>query len=188
MDIKQHKQFLLSEIKVNDPFGVDSLVNKLTSKDELEETLGEIGYHWGTYASIKGYIEQISNDYNVDWDIARSAIDKIYEKYKEHIVEYDADEHEDEDLDEDVSNFKIGQTSQSDGHKTTVTDVDPTTQSVTWSVKKDITDKEVWDDLTKVIRKFEVIKTKDFHSRPKLIQLIIDLKTIRNKFSRTIQK
>ena len=91
-------------------------------------------------------------------------------------------------LNEDVSKFKIGQTSQSGGHKSTVTDVDPTTQSVTWNIKKDITDKEIWDDLTKLIKKFETVQVKDFHSRPKLIQLIKDLKTIRNKFSRTVVK
>jgi hypothetical protein len=91
-------------------------------------------------------------------------------------------------INEDVSGFNVGQTKQSDGHKSTVTDVDPTTQSVTWNITKELGDKEIWDDLTKIIRKFETVQVKDFHSRPKLIQLVKDLKSIRNKFSRTVVK
>jgi len=91
-------------------------------------------------------------------------------------------------LGEDVRDFKIGQTSEKGGRKTTVTDIDPETQSVTWSVKKDIGDEEIYKNLSDLISKFEKVQTKDFHSRPKLIQLIKDLKTIRNKFSRTVQK
>jgi len=91
-------------------------------------------------------------------------------------------------LNEDVSDFNIGQSSETGGRRTTVTDIDPETQSVTWSVKKEVDDSTIHKDLTDLINKFEKVQLKDFHSRPKLIQLVKDLKSIRNKFSRTVVK
>lgn len=81
--------------------------------------------------------------------------------------------------------LKVGDTNKSGGRTTTVTDIDPETQSITWKINKEIDDNEVYDDMTKLIDKFSKVQLKDFHSRPKLIQLIKDLKSIRNKFKRT---
>jgi hypothetical protein len=91
-------------------------------------------------------------------------------------------------LNEDVSDFHIGQSSETGGRKTTVTDIDPETQSITWSVKKEVDNSTIHKDLSDLITKFEKVQLKDFHSRPKLIQLVKDLKSIRNKFSRTVVK
>ena len=92
------------------------------------------------------------------------------------------------DLLEGIEDFHIGKTTNTGDNKTTITDVDQETGSVTWSVKKDISDNEIHKDISSLIKKFETIQVKEFHSRPKLIQLIKDLKTIRNKFSRSIPK
>lgn len=176
-EIKRMQQLagLLNEIKVNNP-----ILKEL--KDELIDVINSYREDEGgddkTYDSV---IDQINQAGNKDQLLSIMSLFLSDEELaKEYIQGYS--------ISEDVSGFNIGQTKTSDGHKTTVTDVDDTTQSVTWSVTKELTDKEIWDDLTKLIKKFETIQTKDFHSRPKLIQLLKDLKTIRNKFSRTIPK
>lgn len=88
-------------------------------------------------------------------------------------------------LSEDVRDFAIGKSTNTSQGKTVVTDIDPETQSVTWSIKKEVNDEDIYKDLTNLIKKFENAQLKDFHSKPKLIQLVKDLKTIRNKFKRT---
>jgi len=184
MDIKQHKQFLLSEIKINNPLRSKwekYIIEELNNWEYEESVTWDLPVSKNEEKELQNNIDKNNGDLRITIDGWPLAIYNGGTGFEFEVMD-------DKNLDEDVSNFKVGQTKQSDGHKSTVTDVNTTTQSVTWDIKKDITDKEIWDDLTKIIRKFETIQVKDFHSRPKLIQLIKDLKTIRNKFSRTIQK
>ncbi len=161
MDIIKQKQFLLSEITINQPGNLKKFTDYMHILDFFG---GELPLRY----------EQAKQE------ALRSGYELTLQEYTQ------ADQNS--TMREDVSDFSIGSSKQSDGHKSTVTDVDPTTQSVTWKIEKEIDETEIWNDLNKVIKKFETIQTKHFHSKPKLIQLIKDLKTIRNKFSRTITK
>jgi hypothetical protein len=89
------------------------------------------------------------------------------------------------EINEDIGDFKVGDKTKSGNRTTTVTDINPETGSVTWVVDKGINDEEIYEDMTKLIDKFSRVQLKDFHQRPKLIQLVKDLKSIRNKFKRT---
>lgn len=182
MDIKQHKQFLLSEIKVNDPNKLDLVKNDgeydYVDTDLIKRIL--IKRYPRYEEEIDSYCEDIDDTSGYE-DINLKDLYEDFETYSGYIDDED-------ELDEGVDDFHIGQTSNNNGIKTTVKDVDNTTQSVTWDVKKEVTDQDIHKKMTQLINDFEKVKLKDFHSRPKLIQLVKDLKTIRNKFSRTIQK
>lgn len=180
MDIKQHKEFLLSEIKVNNPT-INPIINKY--KNIIDGAIREyknLG-HNNAGGSLYDYIcNTLDNDIDDEWDNYLSFEEQ---EQLEKDINYYA-----KNLHEGVDDFHIGQTSNNNGIKTTVKDIDTTTQSVTWDVKKEVTDEDIHKKLTQLISDFEKVKLKDFHSRPKLIQLVKDLKTIRNKFSRTIPK
>lgn len=87
---------------------------------------------------------------------------------------------------EDNDWFKVGDKTKSPQGPTIVVHSDPETKSVTWDIKKEITEEEIYKDLSNLISKFESVQLKSFHQKPKLIQLIKSLKTIRNKFKRQI--
>lgn len=175
MDIKQYKQFLLSEIKVTDPSAQYMIIDW-----ERDEPI-----------MFKGNLQQVKKTWWNWLEGGHMENETLYsqEEYDKEMEDMgDDDLFDDENLDEGVDDFHIGQTSNNNGIKTTVKDVDNITQSVTWDVKKEVTDADIHKKMTQLINDFEKVKLKDFHSRPKLIQLVKDLKTIRNKFSRTIPK
>lgn len=183
MEIRDSKNFLLKEIKINNPsYGGLSMEDFLDYKDKAEE-------------EFDNYSENISDDEREEFDRYSNQVEnsKNVKDIDDALLWlFSGDPNTLSDfkngLSEDVRDFNIGQTSNNNGIKTTVTDVEPETQSVTWDVKKEITDEDIHKKMSSLINDFEKIKLKDFHSRPKLIQLIRDLKTIRNKFSRTIPK
>jgi Icc-related predicted phosphoesterase len=90
-------------------------------------------------------------------------------------------------LSENLERFPIGKETNSGTGKTIVTDYDPETQSVTWKVKKDFDEDEIYDDLTKIIEKLEKVAVNRFHKNPKLTLLIKDLKTTRNRLKRSMK-
>jgi len=167
-EIKRLQQLagIITEIKVNNPLNYEKIFDECWGQalDEVGEFSGGNDFE----------DEEVENESEVS-EYARELFKQRTGK------EYD-------DLNEDVSDFNIGQSSETGGRRTTVTDIDPETQSVTWSVKKEVDDSTIHKDLTDLISKFEKVQLKDFHSRPKLIQLVKDLKSIRNKFSRTVVK
>lgn len=167
-EIKRLQQLagILSEIRVNKPMDYEKIWDECWGQalDEVGEFSGGNDFE----------DEEVENESEVS-EYARELFKQRTGK------EYD-------DLNEDVSDFNIGQSSETGGRRTTVTDIDPETQSVTWSVKKEVDDSTIHKDLSDLINKFEKVQLKDFHSRPKLIQLVKDLKSIRNKFSRTVVK
>lgn len=87
-------------------------------------------------------------------------------------------------LKEDIGDFQIGKTTTTDTGKTTITDIDPETQSVTWKVNKDLTDDDIHRDLSKLIDKLES-NQKRYHDQKRIKQLLQKLKFIRNTFKRT---
>ena len=87
----------------------------------------------------------------------------------------------------EVSKFKVGDKSRSGDITTQVTDVDDETQSVTWDVKNEITDETIRKDLSSLITKFEKVHMKNFHDKPKLAGLVKELRSIRNRFTRTMK-
>ena len=90
-------------------------------------------------------------------------------------------------LSEDLERFPIGKITKQGINKTTVTDYNPETQSVTWKVEKDFDEDEIYDDLTKIIENLEKVAVKKFHKNPKLTILIKELKTTRNRLKRSIK-
>jgi len=188
-EIKRLQQLagIITEVKVNNPLTKGLSMEefyelRLGVEEEFENYRENIGEN--EIEDFNNYLDKVENTDTIqDLD---DALEWLYSGDKSQVEE--TKDHILKGLQEDVSKFKVGQTTQAGGHKSTVTDVDPTTQSVTWNIKKEISDKEIWDDLTKLLNKFEAIHLKDFHSRPKLNSLIRDLKTLRNKFSRTVVK
>jgi len=87
----------------------------------------------------------------------------------------------------EVSKFKVGDKSRKGDITTTVTGVDDETQSVSWDVKNEITDETIRKDLSSLISKFENVHMKNFHDKPKLSGLVKELRSIRNRFSRTMK-
>lgn len=87
-------------------------------------------------------------------------------------------------LREDIKDFQIGKTTETPSGKTTITDIDPETQSVTWTVNKDLTDSDIHRDLSKLINKLES-NQKRYHDQKRIKQLLQKLKFIRNTFKRT---
>lgn len=87
-------------------------------------------------------------------------------------------------LREDIKDFQIGKTTETPSGKTTITDIDPETQSVTWTVNKDLTDSDIHRDLSKLIDKLES-NQKRYHDQKRIKQLLQKLKFIRNTFKRT---
>ncbi len=188
----------LNEIKVNQPLSPElqtefNFWTKLHAEEGLDNLYSGTGE--GEYRDESELTNQEINDF-------RDKIKPNYSQEDEHYIWYNnSDElngysklsggiidREGNGLNEDVSDFNIGQSSNTGSRKTTVTDIDPETQSVTWSVKKEVDNDTIHKDLSDLITKFEKVQLIDFHSRPKLIQLVKDLKTIRNKFSRTVVK
>ena len=182
-EIKRLQQLagIITEIKVNNPNKLDLTKNNgeydYVDTDIVKRILME------KYPIYEDEIDSYCADIDETSGYENIGLKDLYEDFEIYLGYIDDDE-----LDEDVSDFNIGQSSETGGRRTTVTDIDPETQSVTWSVKKEVDDSTIHKDLTDLINKFEKVQLKDFHSRPKLIQLVKDLKSIRNKFSRTVVK
>ena len=83
-------------------------------------------------------------------------------------------------LEIDRRRFKVGDVKRKGDITTKVTDIDDTTNSVSWDVKSEITDDTIKKDLTSLINKFDKYKDQD-----KLKELVRELRSIRNRFSRT---
>lgn len=102
LDIKQDKinegkYSFLAEIKIEKP---THLYNILTSKENLENTLGDIGYGYGTFGDIKEVIEQYSQEYNKSWEEVEDTLRRIEEEYKDQIEEWTDEDEDEEELEE----------------------------------------------------------------------------------------
>jgi hypothetical protein len=87
-------------------------------------------------------------------------------------------------LDEDIKDFQIGQTSKTKTGKHIITDINPETQSVTWVINNKINDSDIHDDLSNLINKLEGYR-EDYNNEKRLNSLLQKLKFIRNTFKRT---
>lgn len=179
MDISKHKQHLLSEIKINNPvLGKLSMEEFLDYKDRAQD-------------EFYNYEENISEEEREDFDRYNNQIensntlkdidDALLWLYSGDQKNVDAIKN---GLQEDISGFEIGKTTQTNTGKTTVTAIDPETQSVTWKVDKDITNDDIHKDLSVLINKLELYKKK-YPDTQKLLSLIQKIKFIRNTFKRS---
>jgi hypothetical protein len=91
-------------------------------------------------------------------------------------------------LQEELGDFKLGQSKSTSTGKHTITDIDDTTGSITWKIEKEFDEDEIYNDLTKIIEKLEKIALNKFHKNPKLTILIKELKTTRNRLKRNIKE
>jgi hypothetical protein len=178
MDITDAKNRLLKEIKVNSPIPTFEMWDKLKLSiyNIMESQSSNIFKE--EYFSI---ISKITNGWGLNWN-ELSNVEKVqlYSQMKKLLNKYS--------INEELGDFKLGQSKSTSTGKHTITDMDDTTGSVTWKISKDLDEEEIYNDLTKIIEKLDKIKINKFHKNTKAYQLTKDLKTIRNKLSRTIVK
>ena len=175
MNIRDAKNRLLSEIKVNNPNPTFEIWEKL--KLSIYDIMDN---SWSEELDTEYFsmINKITNGFGLDWNKLSNPkraelinnTKKLLDKYK---------------IDEDVNDFSIGKTTQTSQGKTIVTDIDPETQSVTWSVNKNLTDEDIHRDLSKLINKLESNK-KNYSNEKRLKELLQKLKFIRNTFKRSM--
>ena len=175
MNIRDAKNKLLSEIKVNNPNPTFEIWEKL--KLSIYDIMDN---SWSEELDTEYFsmINKITNGFGLDWNKLSNPkraelinnTKKLLDKYK---------------IDEDVNDFSIGKTTQTSQGKTIVTDIDPETQSVTWSVNKNLTDEDIHRDLSKLINKLESNK-KNYSNEKRLKELLQKLKFIRNTFKRSM--
>lgn len=185
MDIKDAKNRLLSEIKINNPSKFENFKRNIIKILERDK---EFTDDEEQKEDINSYIENIQSSTDEN-QIKKNLYYYLYsdDNMVQDYIDVALGKASFDPIYEDVNDFTIGKTTQTSQGKTIVTDIDPETQSVTWSLNKGVTDEDIYKDLTNLIQKFEKAQLKDFHNKPKLIQLVKDLKTIRNKFKRTVR-
>jgi hypothetical protein len=173
MDIRDSKNFLLSEIKINTP----PRRAVLNTGDRNDIIVYKKGIKWNDIKD-KPFLPDFENPEEVTWSLISFPNEKNTNKmwWNDDEINFN--------INENVDDFQIGKTTQSGTSKTTVTDIDPLTQSVTWKVDKDITDKDLHRELSILINKLESYK-KDYKDTKRLASLLQKLKFIRNTFKRT---
>lgn len=179
MDISKYKQILLSEIKIDHP-----LIGGLSMEDFLD-------YQDKADDEFFNYSENISDEERGEFDSYWEKV-KISNNVKDiddallWLYSYDQNTLNDfkNNINEDISDFEIGKTTHTDTGKTTITNIDPETQSVTWKVDNDITNDDIHKDLSVLINKLELYKKK-YSDKQKLLSLIQKIKFIRNTFKRS---
>ena len=175
MNIRDAKNRLLSEIKINNPNPTFEMWEKLKSSiyDIMDNS-------WSEELDTEYFsmINKITNGFGLDWNkLSNPKRTELINNTKKLLDKYK--------IDEDVNDFTIGKTTQTSQGKTIVTDIDPETQSVTWSVNKNLTDEDIHRDLSKLISKLESNK-KNYSDEKRLKSLLQKLKFIRNTFKRSM--
>lgn len=84
--------------KLTEKSSID-LYKILTSPENLQDTLDSIGYAYGAYGDLKGYIENLVKEYDLDWEYVSKTLNKIEQEYKDQIEEWDIED-KDSDLQE----------------------------------------------------------------------------------------
>jgi predicted metal-dependent hydrolase len=103
---------------------------------------------------------------------------------EDKMIDWEWVNQDDNYLEEKIEDFEVGKTTETPTGKTTITDIDPETQSVTWTVNKSINDNDIHKDLSNIIHKLESYKSK-YEDKKRLASLLQKLKFIRNTFKRT---
>lgn len=82
--------------------------------------------------------------------------------------------------------FQKGDISDREYSKHIVTDSDEDKKSVSWDIKREIKEEELLKDISSIIIQLEIIRLKKYKSRDrvKLEDLIRDIKSFKNRFTR----
>jgi hypothetical protein len=96
----------LDEVKIGNPI---NLYNILTSSKNLKNTLYKIAYEYTMYGDVKGYVETLSEEHNLEYDYVFQVIEDITNKYRSEIEDLEDQIYDEENLEdeEDLDEVKI---------------------------------------------------------------------------------